>query len=840
MREAVANFIGKDGFNWWVGQVENDGGNVKDPDYTNKVKVRIMGYHNPSKKELPTTDLPWSMVVMPVTEAQRSGIGTIHQLEVNSWVIGFFMDGASSQIPIVMGSIGDENPEGGYASADEEEEGDETSDESSEEKPFAQVNAVNYKENHHVASGSGPPGVQSTQSTNSKTGTKENPTIIPARNLGTFKSGNKIANAKAISEAMQAADDKKKVSVQMGNGKCGGEPAIKLAAPVNELVKFVQGLDQNDVGEWIDKRTGRLVDLQSKINSVADRVEKKLSGMTANIKGVVMSETNKLVQKGLDKLNIPNPDLDNAVKKQLKDVGGLISCLFKDLLKDLAGFIKGMLSDLISNVLDAALCLIENFLGGLMDKIMDKITKALDMLKGVIGSIKGSSGMISNLIARIGDFLDLFCDGALTCAIGGSTFETGSGVKSMGNELKAKALNMLPFGNKLPKGGAIVGNILKSGAAAMIGGDGLKYSFDAKTGVANLLSSAAGARSAIKAVDFLTNGPLEKFEGINFYDSDGNMASSAINCSSSNRNKKPCFPEMVWDNLQSTTLVKALPIVDDIGSILGVLVKNKGSGMNLEAKVRAQFTCSDPEGGGATFRPNIVDGKLESIDVLTTGIGYGFDPATTYCPNEQYHILVPRSELYAHVNDGEFIQEVSDTSPDILQVVDTDYSQDYISLATVDISDGPKIVPGLLVRTKSGHEFTLNFTEKFAELVIPPNATAIYAYCGDLIPIVDQVKKINVGKGYVDPRIVIGEGPDQQEIGKYSVDDQGRLLEPTIDKTVIGFVKPRIRDRGGKGTGALLTTVYNYSGPREINEKNILQLQEYVDCVGHPMLEGEV
>ena len=23
--EAVASFIGKDGFNWWVGQVENDG-----------------------------------------------------------------------------------------------------------------------------------------------------------------------------------------------------------------------------------------------------------------------------------------------------------------------------------------------------------------------------------------------------------------------------------------------------------------------------------------------------------------------------------------------------------------------------------------------------------------------------------------------------------------------------------------------------------------------------------------------------------------------------------------------------------------------------------------------
>ena len=95
MLEATANFIGKDGFNWWVGQVENNGGDNKDPDFSNKVKVRILGYHNPKKAELATKDLPWSMVAMPVTTAQRSGIGSLHQLQVNSWVIGFFMDGLS-------------------------------------------------------------------------------------------------------------------------------------------------------------------------------------------------------------------------------------------------------------------------------------------------------------------------------------------------------------------------------------------------------------------------------------------------------------------------------------------------------------------------------------------------------------------------------------------------------------------------------------------------------------------------------------------------------------------------------------------------------------------------
>ena len=26
MNESLANFIGKEGFNWWIGQVENDGG----------------------------------------------------------------------------------------------------------------------------------------------------------------------------------------------------------------------------------------------------------------------------------------------------------------------------------------------------------------------------------------------------------------------------------------------------------------------------------------------------------------------------------------------------------------------------------------------------------------------------------------------------------------------------------------------------------------------------------------------------------------------------------------------------------------------------------------------
>ena len=73
-----------------------------------------------------------------------------------------------------------------------------------------------------------------------------------------------------------------------------------------------------------------------------------------------------------------------------------------------------------------------------------------------------------------------------------------------------------------------------------------------------------------------TKGPLERFEGVNFYDSAGNIATAALNCNSGILNRKPCFPELVWDNLQSTTPIKAIAIVDDIGQMLGVLMRKKG------------------------------------------------------------------------------------------------------------------------------------------------------------------------------------------------------------------------------------------------------------------------
>ena len=838
MNENIANFIGREGFNWWIGQVENDGRrhwnaslrlglggwDYSDWDWTNKVKVRIVGYHNPNRKELPTTDLPWAQVLMPPIYSMRSGMGSIHQLQINSWVIGFFMDGTSAQIPVVMGTLADENPGGGYGVEGGKEEG------------FAQLVSPDYEYPDHAEDGSSSPNVGSTIETNEETGLDEAPKNNDGHTHNSTDDKNERGPAKMESEKQKLATEKQKVTVQVGNGKCGSETATKLEGPLAEFMKFARGVEKNDIDQFINKLDGSVVDMDYEINLMSQRIQKKLTGLTANIKGVVMEETNKLVQDGLDELSIPNPELDTAVRTQLKDVGDLVSCLFKQLIGELGDFIKGMLSDLVENVLDTALCLVQNFLGEIMKKLMDSIQSALGILKGVTGAIKGAAQKIQNLLNKVGDFIDLFCDGALSCAIGASVFETGTGAKAKGNDATAK--QTAQYKVKPPNSVSVVGNGKpKNGFVPVVDKNGTKKIFNTQTGALSSLDSATGLASGLSEKSFDTRGPLEKFEGINFYDSSGNIASQAVNCSSANRNKKPCFPEMVWDNLQSTSPVKALPIIDDIGQILGVFMQKKGSGVGLEAQVRAQFTCNEPEGSGAKFKPNIVDGKVDSIDVINPGIGYGFDPADTFCPKEQYAVLVPKEGLQQHVNDGEYLEQMVTGNPDVLQVVDTEYSDDDMLIATIDPSFNPNLVAGLQLKTKSGHEFTLNFNSKFPTLVIPPNAKALYAGCGDIIPKLDEVKITNVGSNYKDPKICIGVGDKEQCIGTATTDKDGKLISVSLDVPVLGFVKPEIVD--SQGTGGRLSTNYIYTSPREIRETNVLPLTQYIDCVGHPMIKSK-
>lgn len=96
-----SNFYGKDGFIWFTGVVEDR----NDPLQVSRVRVRCVGYHTQDKTILPTADLPWASVMMPVTSPSMGGLGNTPSFLVEgTWVVGFFRD-PDYQEPIVMGSL---------------------------------------------------------------------------------------------------------------------------------------------------------------------------------------------------------------------------------------------------------------------------------------------------------------------------------------------------------------------------------------------------------------------------------------------------------------------------------------------------------------------------------------------------------------------------------------------------------------------------------------------------------------------------------------------------------------------------------------------------------------
>ena len=832
--ESAAHAIGKDGFNWWIGQVENDGSDPehdgtqsKDYDYTGKVKVRIVGYHNPDKEILPTRDLPWASCVMPVVYAMKSGMGSIQQLQVSSWVVGFFMDGSSAQIPVIMGSISDQNPKDIYTKLPEQSS-----------KGYQQVHAPDYKPKKHGDGGGIVGGTADTAESDVKTGTNKK-TETATQEENTVSTINPRGEASAQTEAMKAADDRKKYTIHVGNGKCGTPADVKIKGATAEFLKFARGIEKNDIGEFINKKTGKIEDVAEEIEKVQSRIQGFMGGVLSNVKGTVMKEAQKEIQKVINDIKIPDPSLLDPAVDQLKNIGDLLNCLFKQIFNELADVIGGLLKDLLEQALDAALCLakdiFQDLFGGIIDKLMAGIDAALGILQGAISAIKNNAAIIQGIASKILDLIDMVCEGDLSCALGLSTFETGSGAKESEADKQMKQMSQysdaakgaLKDGKTTLVGTAIPNSRGWVPVTTLVGGKFVKKAFNTKNGE---FAEVGAAGTGVTDKTFEKGKSLvEKFDSVYpIRDSEGKINYDTINCSPENTRKKPCFPELIFDNAQSTTLLKALPIIDDIGAMVGVLMRKKGSNIDTTAKVRAMFTCNDPEGTGAKLTPIIKDGKIEKIRVDKPGVGYGLDPDNTYCPKEQKHFLVDVQGLgdYADVGDVLFYQEEDgDPNQAILQVIDYDWEgTGFAALATLDKTD--YVPPGLKLQTLGGtYKFTLNPLKEFYDLAIPSTATALYASCDDILPVLDTIDITNVGENYTDPKIYVG----QEEIGDISTDDKGKLLTPTITTKTLGFVKPRIVDP--TGFGAEIVPTYQYVGPTKFTE--IFESQSYIDCVGH-------
>ena len=90
-------FLGKDGFVWWIGVVED----INDDLLLGRAKVRIFGYHPEySSGRLDTSDLPWAYTIMPTNIPNAYA-----RPELGDWVFGFFLDADEAEEPAILGYL---------------------------------------------------------------------------------------------------------------------------------------------------------------------------------------------------------------------------------------------------------------------------------------------------------------------------------------------------------------------------------------------------------------------------------------------------------------------------------------------------------------------------------------------------------------------------------------------------------------------------------------------------------------------------------------------------------------------------------------------------------------
>tara|TARA_R110000772_G_scaffold178175_3_gene289598 strand:- start:1318 stop:2247 length:930 start_codon:yes stop_codon:yes gene_type:complete len=101
MKTIPTEFYG-DNVRWFMGRCIDAS---PPPGLEGRIKVRVFGVHSPNTDDIPQKDLPWAQVMNPSSSYGVSGLGVNTQILPGAMIFGIFLDGTSSQLPMVLGSL---------------------------------------------------------------------------------------------------------------------------------------------------------------------------------------------------------------------------------------------------------------------------------------------------------------------------------------------------------------------------------------------------------------------------------------------------------------------------------------------------------------------------------------------------------------------------------------------------------------------------------------------------------------------------------------------------------------------------------------------------------------
>ena len=412
-----SQFLGRDGFRWWIGQVaprESQKDQVDEGEgWGSRYKVRIMGYH-PFTDDLEDVDLPWAMCMLPTTSGSgAANYSTSTMLQQGDVVFGFFLDGDEGQVPCILGHFGQAggvNNSGEFGGKFEPGTG------------FTGNIKINPKT--EVVEETGKPDTTNEQNKKSNT---------------TNSSGTKGVNVD------QSGAGKKEIVADT----CTPSAISRLALQLETMAQRIEDLQM----------TG--AKLEAEINAVAEAVETQANGFVGSMFQGLYNHLEPQLQAGLDKIYTDkfsevvaqtgdSPQsyaLGHAagVASQvgevvnIKNAENALACVANKVVEGLRGTVSDMLKDLLASGLGIAGCVTANFVSKFLNNIIDDISGAMaGPLSGLSNLLPGGLDVAeflrssAFLLEDFSGFLDCGqtnkdkCPPAKKYEVGGSVMEKGA------------------------------------------------------------------------------------------------------------------------------------------------------------------------------------------------------------------------------------------------------------------------------------------------------------------------------------------------------------------------------------------------------------------------------
>ena len=397
-----SNFIGRDGFRWWVGQVapeDAQGSQINGDGWGDRVKVRILGYHPEDDVELKNEELPWAHVLKsPEAGSGRAGRGKPPKISPGDTVLGFFLDGDNAQQPVILGVFSSSSP----AAA--------KSKDKSYSQPFTPFTGYTskVKPNDNIAQ--------------SEAG-DQNKLSSPTNRQVDAETAKKIEEA--TGQVTKSASSIVGMTITAGDANGARAAVNKINGEVSNAVKNFKSATPM---------------MKNKILSDASKSIASLStGMSAGMISSTFSEMAPKMNQGLHKLykdkygevlkktgNIALAKKAASLAQKAKvpsilNIENAIPCMMKNVTDKLEGNISNLLAPLLDNVQNFNDCIGDQFNAGIMNSIIGSIDGALGPLMGDVSDI---------FPGDIGGMLRDKADGllGLSDALGGCDLPTASSI----------------------------------------------------------------------------------------------------------------------------------------------------------------------------------------------------------------------------------------------------------------------------------------------------------------------------------------------------------------------------------------------------------------------------